>query len=200
MRIAAANVWAATLSDAAKGDVMAKRKSSFDKRIVVAGAFVALSIIILYLGCAIEVLDLTMSAMVSLLVVVIVIEMGYKYAWMTYIATSILSIILLPQKTPAIFYTCFMGFYPIIKSYIERIKTALGRWSVKIIIGNMAIGLMFLLMSYFVPDEFETGTLLIVTYVLAILAFVMYDIALTKLITFYFRMLRERVKVYKFLK
>ena len=103
---------------------MAKRKSSFDKRIVVAGVLVALSVIILYLGCAIEVLDLTMSAIVSLLVVVIVIEMGYNYAWLSYVSTSILSLVLLPQKTPAIFYMCFMGFYPIIKSYIERIGSS----------------------------------------------------------------------------
>ena len=59
---------------------MARRKTSFDKKIVVAGVLAALSVIILYLGCAIEVLDLTMSAIVSLLVVVIVLETGYKNA------------------------------------------------------------------------------------------------------------------------
>ena len=122
---------------------MAKRKPSFDKRIVVSGVLVALSVIILYLGCAIEVLDITMSAMVSLLVVVIVIEMGYSYAWLTYIATAILSVLLLPQKSPAIFYACFMGFYPILKSYIERIGSGLVRWIIKLIVGNAAIGLMF---------------------------------------------------------
>ena len=136
---------------------MAKRKTNFDKRMVVAGVLVALSVIILYLGSAIEVLDLTMSAIVSLLVVVIVIEMGYNYAWLTYLATSILSLLLLPQKTPAIFYTCFMGFYPIIKSYVERIGSAFVRRTVKLITGNAAIGLMFLLMSLFVPEEFEGG-------------------------------------------
>ena len=179
---------------------MAKRKQSFDKRIVVAGVLVALSVIILYLGCAIEVLDLTMSAIVSLLVVVIVIEMGYSYAWLTYVATAILSVLLLPQKTPAIFYACFMGFYPIIKSYVERMGSAIARWAVKLVTGNAAIGLMFLLMSYFVPEEFEGEGIVVITYILALLAFIMYDIALTKLFTFYFRILRDRLKIYKYLK
>ena len=179
---------------------MAKRKSSFDKRIVICGVLVALSVIILYLGCAIEVLDLTMSAIVSLLVVVIVIEMGYSYAWLAYIATSILSMVLLPQKTPAIFYACFMGFYPIIKSYVERIGSAALRWVVKLLVGNAAMCLMLLLMSLFVPDELEGTWIVIFTYVLGIVAFVLYDVALTKLITLYFRMIRERVKIYKFLK
>ena len=179
---------------------MAKRKQSFDKRIVVSGVLVALSVIILYLGCAIEVLDLTMSAIVSLLVVVIVIEMGYSYAWLTYVATAILSILLLPQKTPAIFYACFMGFYPIIKSYVERMGSAVVRWVVKLVTGNAAIGLMFLLMSYFVPEEFEGEGIVVITYILALAAFIMYDVALTKLITFYFRILRDRLKIYKYLK
>ena len=179
---------------------MAKKRSSFDTKIVVSGVLVALSVIILYLGCAIEVLDLTMSAIVSLMIVVIVIEMGYKYAWMTYIATAILSIVLLPQKSPAIFYACFMGFYPIIKSYVERLGSALLRWVIKIITGNVALALMFLLLSLFVPDEFETGTLLIITYILGFVAFVTYDIALSKLITLYFVRIRDRIKIYKYLK
>ena len=179
---------------------MAKRKSSFDNRIVVTGVLVALSVIILYLGCAIEVLDLTMSAIVSLLVVVIVIEMGYKYAWFAYLATAILSLILLPQKTPAIFYTCFMGFYPIIKSHVERFNSAVVRWTIKLVTGNVALVAMFLLIRYFVPDEFETGIMLITTYILGLAAFVMYDVALTKLITLYFAMIRDRIKIYKFLR
>jgi hypothetical protein len=179
---------------------MARRKTSFDKKIVVAGVLAALSVIILYLGCAIEVLDLTMSAIVSLLVVVIVIEMGYKYAWLTYIATAILSILLLPQKSPAIFYACFMGFYPIIKSYLERINSALVRWIIKLVVGNAALALMFILMSLFLPDEFEGGWLMLVTYLLGIIAFLMYDVALSKLITLYFVRIRDRIKIYKFLK
>ena len=179
---------------------MAKRKSSFDKRIVVSGVLVALSVIILYLGCAIEVLDLTMSAIVSLLVVVIVIEMGYKYAWFSYLATSILSLLLLPQKSPAIFYTCFMGFYPIIKSHVERINSAFWRWVIKIVVGNAALIAMFALLSLFVPDEFEGGFMLVATYILGLAAFIMYDVALTKLITLYFVKIRDRVKIYKFLR
>lgn len=179
---------------------MPRKKTSFDKKIVVSGVLVALSVIILYLGCAIEVLDLTMSAIVSILVVVIVIEMGYSYAWLTYVATSVISVLLLPQKTPAIFYACFMGFYPIIKSYIERINSALLRWILKLAVGNAAIGLMILLTSLLVPDELDGSTLVIITYFLGIFAFVMYDIAVSKLITIYFLKIRDRIKIYKYLK
>ena len=179
---------------------MAQRRQSFDKRIVISAVLVALSVIILYLGCAIEVLDLTMSAIVSLLVVVIVIELGYKYAWFAYLATSVLSLLLLPQKTPAIFYACFMGFYPIIKSHTERINSAILRWTIKLVAGNVALIAMLWLICLFVPNEFEGGWMLVAAYILGITAFVMYDIALTKLITLYFARIRDRIKIYKFLR
>lgn len=177
---------------------MAKRKSSFDKRIVISGVLVALSVIILYVGSMFQTLDLTMSAIVSLLVVVIVIEMGYKYAWFTYLATAILSLLLLPQKSPAIFYACFMGFYPIIKSHVERFNSMVVRWTIKLVAGNVALIAMFLLLSFFVPEEFIGGWMLVGTYILGVAAFVMYDIALTKLISLYFAQVRDRIKIYKF--
>ena len=126
--------------------------------------------------------------------------MGYNYAWLTYVATSILSLVLLPQKTPAIFYACFMGFYPIIKSHVERINSAVLRWIIKLVVGNVALVAMFLLLSIFVPEEFVGGWMLVATYVLGLTAFIMYDIALTKLISLYFARIRDRIKIYKFLK
>lgn len=182
---------------------MAKRKSSFDKRIVISGVLVALSVIILYIGSIFQTLDLTMSAISSLMVVVIVIEMGYKYAWMTYAATSVLSLVLLPPPLViAVFYACFMGFYPIVKSYIERINKAVVRWIIKLAVGNAALILIFLLISLILPAEFEgvASILIAATYALALLAFIMYDVALTKLISLYFARVRDRIKIYKFLR
>jgi hypothetical protein len=93
-----------------------------------------------------------------------------------------------------------MGFYPIIKSHVERFNSAVVRWTIKLVTGNVALVAMFLLIRYFVPDEFETGIMLITTYILGLAAFVMYDVALTKLITLYFAMIRDRIKIYKFLR
>ena len=165
---------------------------------MISGALVALSVIILWLG--VEVLDLTMSAIASLLVVIIVIEMGYKYAWMTYAATAVLAFVLPLPKSPVIFYACFMGFYPIIKSYIERINSALIRWIVKLLVGNQALVLMLWLISLLTPEELEGAWLFASTYILGVIALVMSDVALTKLISFYFARIRDRIKIYKFLR
>ena len=179
---------------------MSRKKSFFDKRIVVCGVFSALAVLILYLGSMIEVLDLSMSAIASLLIVLIVIEMGHSYAWMTYIAVSILSVVLLPQKLAAIFFAVFMGFYPIVKSYIERIRSALVGWILKLCIANVALFGAYLIIKYFVPEEMDTELMMWTLYVMALAAFVLYDIAISKLITAYFYKFRDRLKIYKLLK
>lgn len=179
---------------------MSKKRSFFDKRIVVCGALCALAVIILYLGSLIEVLDLSMGAIASLVIVLIVIEMGYSYAWITYVATSILSLILLPQKFGAVIFAVFMGFYPIVKSYIEKLNSAPLRWCLKLIVANAAFFAMFLVMKYFMPDQLESDAMMLALYALANVAFVLYDYAVSKLITAYFYKLRERLRIYKLLK
>ena len=93
-----------------------------------------------------------------------------------------------------------MGFYPIIKSYIERINSFVLRWVIKLIAGNAALVLMFAIIRIFVPEEFATDLIMISTYVLGIAAFIMYDIALSKLITAYFLKIRDRLKINKYLR
>ena len=179
---------------------MSRKKSFFDKRIVVCGVLCALAVLILYLGAMIEVLDLSMSAIASLLIVLIVIEMGHSYAWMTYIAVSILSVVLLPQKLAAIFFAVFMGFYPIVKSYIERIRSVVVCWGLKLCVANAALFGAYFIIKYFIPEEMDTELMMWTLYVMALAAFVLYDIAISKLITAYFYKFRDRLKIYKLLK
>lgn len=179
---------------------MARKKPTFDKRVVISGVLVAFSVVIMFLGCYIEVFDLALSAIVSLIIVIVVIEMGFPYAWLTYVATAILSLLLLPNRSPAVFYTFFLGYYPIIKSYVERLGSAVLRWVIKLAAGNVALALMFAFMKLFLPEEFEGGWMLVITYIVGLVAFITYDIALSKLITLYFARIRDRLRLDRYLK
>ena len=176
---------------------MAKKRSYFDKRIVISGVLSALSFIVLSIGQDLGDLDLTVSAIASLFLIIIVIEMGYKYAWMTFLVTSILAILLVPPpKTVAVFYAFSMGFYPMVKSYIERIKYAVVRWICKLAVGNVSMLMLFGFLKLaedwgWIHKDIMPNWLLIATYALGVLAYIVYDIALTKLITLYFRRIRE---------
>lgn len=147
----------------------------------------ALGVILMAIGALIEVLDLSTAALASLLCVFAVIELGRGYPWAVWAITSLLSLLLLPQKTPALFYTVFLGYYPILKSYLERFPrwiSVLGKFvGFHIALILILAGLrLFGLSAQEDPLRIGFG---IALYGLALICFWIYDLALTKLITAY---------------
>ena len=157
----------------------------------------ALGVVLLYIGSIVEVLDLSAAVLASLACIIAVIEYGKGAPWAVYGVTSVLALILLPVKTPAAFYAIFFGFYPILKEKIER-RPRLVRWVIKEAIFNVCLVVMGFAL-YFLSTTgdnllLENPLLIAATVVMAELAFVLYDISLTRVITFYIIKLRGRLK------
>ena len=68
------------------------------KKIALAAILSALGVLILLLGSIITVLDLTMVAMASLLIMLAVVEIGGGYPYLIWLVTGFLSLLLLPDK------------------------------------------------------------------------------------------------------
>ncbi len=157
----------------------------------------ALGVIILALGALIEVLDISVSVIASLLCVYAVIEMGRGYPWLVYAVTAVLSVLLLPQKTPALFYALFAGYYPILKEKLERLRRPIAT-VLKLVIFHAALGAMVATALLFFPGSLQIQDKLwyfAALYVLGVICFILYDIALSRLITFYLFRLRNRFRI-----
>lgn len=161
-----------------------------------AGAIlVALGVVLLALGAFIEVLDLSMAAIASLCVVFAVIELGGKYPYLIYCGISLLSLLLLPVKTPAIFFAFFAGYYPIVKALLERRVSRLTAWILKIMIFEAALVLLLLLsVKLFLLFEVQWQPWYWAVFPAGAAVFVLYDVALTRLITAYVYRLRHRFR------
>jgi hypothetical protein len=157
---------------------------------------VALGVIFLGIGSLLEVLDISMAVIASLCVIIAVIEYGKSAPWMVYAAISLLSLLLIPNRLPAIFFALFFGFYPIIKEKLERLPRVIS-WLLKEIIFNVAFAIMAILVMF----VFTIGEVAIdLPYILGIvflgeLTFVLYDIAMTRLISLYIFKLRARFRI-----
>ena len=157
--------------------------------------FSALGVIILYLGSLIEIIDLSMAVAASLLVIIAVIELGGIYPWLVYSVTSILSLLLLPNKFVALVYFAFTGFYPILKAMIERVKGMVCAL-IKLAVFNVCLVAMWTAARIFVvPFDMPYGT--VITLIVLNLIFVLYDFALTRLIKKYIYVWRKKLKIYK---
>ena len=89
-------------------------------RLTLSAIICALSVVLLWLGGLIQILDLSVAVLVSMLVVFAVIELRGKYPYLIYAVTSVLSFLLLPVNSAAMTYVLFAGYYPIIKALLEK--------------------------------------------------------------------------------
>ena len=170
------------------------------KKITLSAMMVALSTAIMLLGAVVEVFDLSVCAIASLLVVFIYLEIGSYYPWLVWICTTLATALIYPGSAIWVEYALIFGLYPLIKAYIERMP----RWSwliVKLIYINVVIWGIFCVCEFLLGIPFfeEGGQILaIITYVLSNVAFVAYDFFIMVMVRFYFDKLRPRFK--KFLK
>jgi len=161
------------------------------KKITLCGVFAALALALLYIG-GLTVLDLSVIAVCALMTMLIVIETGVKYAWIYAAVTSVLALILLPNKIYALEYTCFAAVYPIGKMYFERL-IPLFAWPVKLSVLDMMLLLCVVLAQFVFLLGEEYFAFNILTIVIGTVFFVLYDLALTACVTFYIVKLRKRL-------
>ena len=175
---------------------MSDRIRKRTKYLTVCAMLAALGVVLMALGSLVDVLDLTVAVLASMLCIYAVIEMGGFYPWALWAVTSILSLLLLPVKTPAIFYAAFAGFYPILKEKLERLPRVLA-WVLKLVVFHLSLGAIVLVYKLFLPAGLEEDFpfFWLILYALSLVAFVIYDIALTRLITFYLVRLRHRFRI-----
>ncbi len=174
---------------------MSAKKNNQTKLLTLSAMLSALGVVVLAIGSVFQTLDLTTAALAAFFCIYAVIEMGGAFPWMVWGVTSFLGLLLLPQKSPAVFFL-FIGCYPILKEKLERLRRV-PCWILKLLIFHAMGGLFLLTMRIFFPDEllFSLSWMLIGSYVLAVVTFVVYDYALSKVITLYLVRLRDRFRL-----
>ncbi|MBQ7968571.1 MAG: hypothetical protein IJ292_01985 [Clostridia bacterium] len=157
----------------------------------------ALSVVILSLGSVFEIIDISTAALASFIVIIAMLELGGYYPVLLYLATSVLSILLLPTKTVAFMYLLFFGFYPILKKYLERLPFWIS-WIAKFVVFNIIIlGYLFLAKNLIFPDIENVKIYLIL--LLNVIFFTL-DISLTLFVTAYVRRFRRLLQIFRFFK
>lgn len=155
------------------------------------GMISALSLVIMLLTAVIPYLTYALPAISGVLLVLIVIEINKKWAACTYVAVSILSFLILPDKEAAMMYFAFFGCYPIIKPIIEtKINNNKLCWIIKALFFNIVTVCAYIVIIYVfgIPidemDEFGKWAIPILLGMGNVM-FVLYDICITRLISLY---------------
>ncbi|MBO5280066.1 MAG: hypothetical protein J6B55_02470 [Clostridia bacterium] len=170
------------------------------KKIALCAVFSALGVVLLYMGALIEVLDLSAAAIASMLCVVVISEIGGAYPWLLYAVTSILSLLLLPNKFGALIYTFMAGYYPMLKAKIEQLRSNGMRLVLKIGFFNLSMTVIIAAAKFIFALPGLTKVYIIALYAIGNVTFIVFDIALSMLIRAYFVKYRKMLRIEKILK
>ena len=163
------------------------------KKITVTALLSAMAVAVLSLGSLIGTLDLTAAALASFLVVLLHVEMGKRWAVLYWAVTSALALLLMPQSSAALFFAA-AGLYPLLKASLERLSR-LWEWGLKLAAfwGMLAVYILLAKFVFLLPDAALSGWMLWALVATATAAFVLYDLALSRLVIYYGLRLRHRI-------
>ena len=169
-------------------------------KIAVCGIVTALCTVVMLLTF-INIATLAAPALAGFLLVVLVIEINWKWALLSYFAVTLLSF-MTPDKQALLFFVVFLGYYPVVKSRIELLGQKWMRVLIKLLIFNAAgavayAALIFILgipANPFESFDFLGGFVYPAAVIAANLIFVVYDIGMSRVIVLYCRMLHPAIE------
>ena len=167
----------------------------------VGGIVAALSLVLMISVAIIPFMTYALPALAGAFIVFVVIEIDKKWAAGVYAAVAILGIFLVPEKEVAVLYLAFFGYYPILKAVIESKTGTIVGWILKILTFEITMIVSYWLMIKFMGvtiDEMDEFGVWAIPMLLGLgtFAFIMYDIAVSKLVILYLKRWRKYFKRY----
>jgi hypothetical protein len=158
-------------------------------------------VIFLYLGVILNVLDMTAALLSSVLVLFCVFELGYGYAFAVYAIISVLSLLLLPNPSPAWMFIALFGYIPITKFLLEKYLKKLA-WIPKLALFNLLFAAVIFLggevLGFSTENQFGISAkgVYIAFFIVGNFLYVMCDILYGRLTLLYFLRFRDKIKKY----
>ena len=160
-------------------------KETGARLIALCSVAIGLSTFLLMLASILPAVDIFIFCVVSVIPALFIAEGGNKSAALTYIGTTLLCIIILPNKLPVFSYFFYFGYYALLKGYIEKhVKIKPIEYLIKLVHCNLVFFMAVTIFSSFLAQISENFPLWIM-YVMLQPTFLMYDYVFTRVITYY---------------
>ena len=167
------------------------------KRVTFSAIGIALTVIFLYAASALSTGKLAALALSSLLCGACICQYGIRYGMTVYIGSSILALLLIPNRMFTMIYVLFIGYYPVIKLLIERLNKRWLEWVLKVLFFNIILFFLYMIFKlFFMPGLDSALVALALKYAGWIvvgleIVFVLYDLAFSYMIGYFNQFLRR---------
>lgn len=162
------------------------------RKVALAGVLTAVAVTLMAIGSIVTVLDMSSAYAAGFAVIIAMIEHGVAASFGVYAASGFLALVLLPDKFAAVAFLSYGGIYPIVKSFCEKIKSKLLSYALKLLASNILLSAMIWLGRYFITSGDDQLGFEVWVYLLGNFVFVVYDMALTLIISKYYTIFRHK--------
>lgn len=156
------------------------------KKVAYSGILLGVHTILLILINIIPMNTLFIMGIASLIISIIIMEFGPKSGVIFYLASIILSFLVINNKAQWVLYNLTFGVYGLIKYIIEQDRSIYLEYILKIIFANM-----LLMITYFILRGFIYIPINILTILAFQVVFMIYDSVYTKFIDYYETKIRK---------
>ena len=171
-------------------------KNEKNYKVALGGICLALSVVDLYLASFVPGVELTLYAVSSIFVCIMISETGIKGGLMLYVAATILGFLLMPGKLGILPYIFFFGIYPIVKLFAEksrsRVVTIIIKISAFLVIAFVGYNFFRELLFANIRLPQMLGWILAVG---AVVGFILYDYILSGLLAIYRRKIKREKEI-----
>ena len=164
------------------------------RAITLAALFSALCVVSLYFASVWPTGQIGIVAFASLFVAAAVIEAGPLPGVNVFVVSSVLGMLILPNKSAQLLYMLFFGYYPIIKYLVERIPRTLIQWALKILIFNISLTVIWFLIGGIFFSFGENPPSATIMYLCGNAVFVLFDYGFSSAIWFYINTVSKNIK------
>ncbi|MGN1119487.1 MAG: hypothetical protein ACI4Q4_03960 [Oscillospiraceae bacterium] len=178
-----------------------KNKPRISYVVSLCGIMCGLALAMMFMLSMIPSFEYVSPAAAGLLIWVVYERLGVKYGLVSYLAVGILCMFFTPNLEAAMMYVFLLGYYPIIRQYVMRLKHAVPRWAAKLAIYAAASSVCYLVlinlfgMNQLLEDFNEFGKYgSLVLLGMGAVAFVAYDIFLGLFFPFYEKLLKPKIQ------
>lgn len=170
---------------------MRRNLSSNPRKLSLAAMLAAFTLLFLYIASIIPTGKLAMYFLSSVFISALLVEYETGLAFLMFVAVSLLSFLILPDRTRIFYYILFFGHYGIGKYYIEKVKDKVIAFVVKLLYYNAAMAIMYILAAKVLLSDTVSLLPLWALIIIAQVLFVIYDYLYSVVTQFYYQRIRK---------
>lgn len=178
-----------------------KNKPSIGYIVSLCGVMSGLALALMFIMGMVPSFEYISPAIGGLLIWIIRKNLGIKYGLVSYLAVGILGLLVVPNYEATMMFLFLLGYYPIIREYLQKIKIKALQWLAKLAVfaipsvGAYTVLIHLLGLEYLMEDinDFgKYGSLILLG--LGALAFVLYDVFLGIFYPFYDKIIKPKIQ------